>query len=474
MTDTMAAEAEWLARAWTNVVLIHHEAAIELDEARAATSGEDHNEVTEQLAATTARYAELTQIVWLFGKIVDKPLSSVAWTRALDSVLVDYAAALMRQQPALVGLQFAVRNRPVQLRNAMMARDLAAIEQLAAATVDVDEDARSVHLDLRLSPAVAAYRDAAAVERRLAQAVAARVATDLRHEPLADLDALIRQARHRDGGPRLGIGTGHEIRAGAPDEILVDSTTSTCPDVVAATPAMTMFPDAMFRDVVCESALSGRTPVSAAGIREIHRVLQTGGGLTVYADTDAGLDCDPGPIAVLLQENGFDDVIPHRNNHLIGHRARYRMQRVTATKPPACRSGGLLTSVSRPAANRGADRDEPDRAPHRPPVAVRLADLMAHKDPDHASGLTEHACRQVLNNPPHAADIMTELRTTLTHHLGERLARNSAGVVNYEIERWLRHAAAGALHGAAMGRLARAVTDHLHRHATLVPEDDSV
>jgi hypothetical protein len=475
MTDTMltAAKAEWSAWAWTNVVLVHHEAAIELDQARATRSGEADNEVTEELAATIARYAKFTRILWLFGKIVDKPQSSVAWTPALDSVLLDYADALMQQQTALVGLQFAIRNRPVQLRNAMMARDLPAIEQLAAATVDADKDAwTSVHLQQRLSPALAAYRDAAAVEHRLAQAVAAHVATDLRHQPLVDLDKLMCQARHGDGGPRLGIGTGHEIRAAAPDEILIDSNTSTRPDVVAATPAMTMFPDATFRDVICESALSGGTPVGTAGIQEIHRALQTGGRLTVYADTDAGPDHDPGRIAALLRENGFDNVITHPNNHLIGHPARYRMQRVTATKPPACRSAAAPTPVTRPPADPSTNRGEPDRTPQRPPVAVRLADLITHKDPGHTSGLAEHASRQILHDPSHASDILAELRATLTNHLSERLARNSVGAVDFEIERWLRHAAGGAFQGAAMGRLARAVIDHLRCHATLVPEDD--
>ncbi|MBO0882481.1 MAG: hypothetical protein J2P17_19540, partial [Mycobacterium sp.] len=481
MTSTMpvATNAEWLARIWTSVVLVHQEAAIELDEARVATSGEADNEMTEQLAATTARYAELTRILWLFGKIVDKPPSSVAWTPALDSVLVDYADALMQQQTALVGLQYAARNRPVQMRNAMMAHDLPAIDQLAATMVDADEDATtrySVHANQRLSPAVAAYRDAAAVERRLAQVVAAGVATDLRHEPLANLDTLMRQARHRDGGLRLAIGTGYQIRAAAPDEILVDTNTSTRPDVVAIAPAMTMFPDATFGDVVCESALYGGIPVNATGIREIHRVLQTGGGLTVYADTDAGLEHDPGRIAILLHENGFDDVTTHRNNHLIGQPARYRMQRVTATKPPAGRSAAAPTPVTRPPAHPRTDRGEPDRTPppQRPPVTIRLADLLAHKDLGHTSGLAERVAAQILQDPSQAADIMAELRLTLTDHLGERLARNSPGAVGFEIERWLRHVTTGAFHGAAMGRLARVVIDHLRRHATLVPQDHGV
>jgi hypothetical protein len=68
----LAAKAEWLAWQWTSVVLVHHEAAVELDEARAATSGEANNEAIDELDATIARYAEFTRIVWLFGKIVDK------------------------------------------------------------------------------------------------------------------------------------------------------------------------------------------------------------------------------------------------------------------------------------------------------------------------------------------------------------------------------------------------------------------
>jgi hypothetical protein len=237
---------------------------------------------------------------------------------------------------------------------------------------------------------------------------------------------------------------------------------------------MIMFPDATFGDVVCESVLSGGIPVSAAGIREIHRVLQAGGGLTVYADADASPYHDPGRIADLLCENGFDDVITHCNNHLIGYPARYRMQRVTATKPHACKSAAVSTPVNRPPADPGVDRGEHDREPlHRPAIVVRLADLMAHKDPGHTSGLAERAAVQILHNPSQAADVMAELRTTLTDHLGESFARNSAGVVNYEVERWLRNATAGAFQGVAMGRLARVVIDHLHCHGALVPENDS-
>jgi hypothetical protein len=112
--------------------------------------------------------------------------------------------------------------------------------------------------------------------------------------------------------------------------------------------------------------------------------------------------------------------------------------------------------VTRPPTRRRSNRDEPHRTPpQRPPVAVRLADLMTHKDPDHPSGLAEHAAEQILHDPSHAAGIMAELRATLTHHLGEHPARNSVGVVDYEIERWLRTAAGGAFHGAAMGRQRR-------------------
>lgn len=38
--------------------------------------------------------------------------------------------------------------------------------------------------------------------------------TDFRHEPLAGLDALMCLSRYGEGGLRLGIGTGHEVRAG--------------------------------------------------------------------------------------------------------------------------------------------------------------------------------------------------------------------------------------------------------------------